>query len=88
MFPKLDDAQIARLAPFGRQFAAAAGEVAVDQGESNHGVFVVLSGSLKLLGVSSSDEPLLRILSHREFSGEINMLSSRRGLIRIKGPGS
>jgi thioredoxin reductase (NADPH) len=84
MFPKLDDAQIARLAPFGRQWKAAAGEVVVDQGESNHGVFVVLRGSIELLGVSGSDSPVLRVLSDGEFSGEINMLSSRRSLVRIR----
>src|SRR5580658_9517760 len=84
MFPKLDGAQIARLIPFGRQFDAAAGDVVVDQGESNHGVFVVLRGAIELLSVSGSDSPVLRVLNDGEFSGEINMLSSRRSLVRIR----
>ena len=54
MFPKLDDVQIARLAPFGREDETQAGEVVVEQGDAHRGVFVVLSGSLELLAVSAA----------------------------------
>jgi len=73
MFPKLDDAQIARLAPFGQQGDVEAGAVIVDQGDSHHGLFVVLRGSLELLNLSSGDAAI-RIIGRGEFTGEVNML--------------
>src|SRR5690349_20222759 len=83
MFPKLDDAQIARLAPFGQQGDVEAGAVIVDQGDSQHGIFVVLKGSLEVRNVSASGGPTLRVLGPGEFTGEINVLSGRRTLVRI-----
>jgi len=83
MFPKLDDAQIARLAPFGQQGDVEAGAVIVDQGDSHHGLFVVLRGSLELLNLSSGDAAI-RIIGRGEFTGEVNMLSGRRSLVRLR----
>ncbi len=86
MFPKLDDAQIARLAPFGRELQTAAGEVVVEQGDSHRGVFVILSGGLELLAVSAVGEARLRVLGRGEFNGEVNMLSGRRSMVRLRTP--
>jgi thioredoxin reductase (NADPH) len=82
LFPTLDDAQIARLAEFGRQLHAPAGEVFQDLGEANRGVFVVLSGSIELVSVSGGGESALRVLGRGQFTGEVNMLSGRRSLVR------
>ena len=82
LFPKLDDAQISRLDAFGRQLQPQAGEVFQDQGESNRGIFVVLSGSIELISVSSGGESVLRVLGRGEFTGEVNLLSGRRSLVR------
>jgi len=84
MFPRLDEAQIARLAPFGRQLQAQAGEIVMDQGDSHRGVFVVLTGSIDVLGVSAAGEAVLRILGPGEFNGEVNLLSGRRSLVRLR----
>jgi thioredoxin reductase (NADPH) len=83
MFPKLDDAQIARLAAFGEQRQAGAGEILYDQGDVSHGVFVVLDGSIEILGVSR-DESVLRVLGRGMFTGEVNQLSGRRSLVRCR----
>ncbi|MCU1339434.1 MAG: cyclic nucleotide-regulated FAD-dependent pyridine nucleotide-disulfide oxidoreductase [Bryobacterales bacterium] len=83
MFPKLDDAQIARLAPFGHELRVSAGEVFLNQGDSQHGVFVVLNGSIELLNVSGG-EAALHVLTRGEFTGEVNMLSGRRTLVRLR----
>ncbi len=82
LFPKLDDGQIARLAEFGRQLHAPAGEVFQDLGEANRGVFVVLSGSIELVSVSCGGESPLRVLGRGQFTGEVNLLSGRRSLVR------
>lgn len=84
MFPKLDDAQIARLAPFGQQGDVEAGAVIVNQGDSQHGIFIVLTGSLEIRNISAGGAPTLRVLGPGEFTGEVNVLSGRRTLVRIQ----
>jgi thioredoxin reductase (NADPH) len=83
MFPKLEDAQIAHLAAFGERRSALPGEILFDQGDANHGVFVVLEGSIEIIGVSSGDE-VLRVLGRGTFTGEVNQLSGRRSLVRCR----
>ncbi len=82
MFPHLNDAQIARLAAFGQERRAAPGEILFDQGDSQHGVFVVLDGTLEIVNVATCDESVLRVLDRGSFTGEVNMLSGRRSLVR------
>jgi thioredoxin reductase (NADPH) len=84
MFPKLGDAQIERLMPFGQQGDVEAGAVIVNQGDSQHGIFVVLKGSLEVRNVSAGEGPTLRVLGSGEFTGEVNVLSGRRTLVRIQ----
>jgi thioredoxin reductase (NADPH) len=83
MFPKLDDAQIARLAAFGQRGQAEAGAILFDQGDSIHGVFIVLEGSIEIVGASSSEaEP--KVLVRGMFTGEVNQLSGRRSLVQCR----
>src|SRR5712692_2702248 len=84
MFPRLDDAQTTQLAAFGEQRRARAGEVLFDQGDANHGVFVVLDGSIEILGVSSGQDDLVRVLERGAFTGEVNQLSGRRSLVQCR----
>jgi thioredoxin reductase (NADPH) len=84
MFPKLDAAQIERLRSFGRERHAQPEEILFDRGDSAHGVFVVLSGAIELLGVSNGDYSLLRVLGPGTFTGEVNQLSGRRSLVRCR----
>jgi thioredoxin reductase (NADPH) len=84
MFPALDDGQLARLRAFGEQRQVQPGEIVFDQGDASHGVFVVLDGSIEIIGVSNSDEAALRILKRGAFTGEVNLLSGRRSLVRCR----
>jgi thioredoxin reductase (NADPH) len=85
MFPVLDDAQLARLRAFGERRQVQAGEIVFDQGDSNHGVFVVLDGSIEIVAVSNNDDDaVLRTLKHGAFTGEVNLLSGRRSLVRCR----
>jgi thioredoxin reductase (NADPH) len=84
MFPTLDDAQVARLAALGDERHARPGEILFDQGDDHHGVFIVLAGSVEIVGVSSGDTPVLRVLSRGMFTGEVNQLSGRRSLVRCR----
>jgi len=82
MFPLLDDAQIERLRPFGRLLDVVAGEVFLEQGDAQHGVFVILKGSIEIISVTAGSESVLRVLERGKFTGEVNMLSGRRTLVR------
>ena len=84
MFPLLDAAQMEQLAPFASQRRARVGEVLFDQGDGSHGVFVVVSGSIEIAGVTSGNETPLRVLGPGAFTGEVNQLSGRRSLVRCR----
>ena len=83
-FPKLDARQIAGLAGFGRQRNAQAHEVILERGDLHHGIFVVLSGRVEVLRVSTAGETVLHILGRGEFTGDVNLLSGRGTLVRAK----
>ena len=84
MFPTLTEAQIARLMPFGVERNAKAGEILFDQGDTTHGVFVVLDGIIEIVGVSNQNSGVLRVLGKGMFTGEVNQLSSRRSLVQAR----
>ena len=84
MFPKLDDAQIARLAAFGESRRAGKGEILFDQGDVDHGVFVVLEGSIEIIGIANGEETVLAVHGRGVFTGEVNLLSGRRTLVRCR----
>jgi thioredoxin reductase (NADPH) len=84
MFPKLDDAQIARLSDFGSQRRAEPGEILFDLGDVDHGIFVVLTGCIEVDSVSKGEESVLRALGRGEFTGEVIHLSGRRSLVRCR----
>jgi thioredoxin reductase (NADPH) len=84
MFPTLDEAQIARLKPLGEERHYAAGEVVFEQGDTEHGVCVVLSGSIELLNNVNGQESVLVTHEVGNFSGEVSQLSGRRSLVRCR----
>ncbi len=84
MFPKLDEAQIARLMPFGEVRQVAAGEIIFDQGDTGHGAFVVLDGSIELLNVTNGKESVIAVHGVGKFTGEVSHLSGRRALVRCR----
>lgn len=84
MFPALTAAQQARVAAHGRVRQVEAGETVVDA--ANHGVkfFVVITGHLNIIRTSEKTEEVVATVGPGAFSGELNMLSGRRGLVRIR----
>ena len=89
VFPVLTPAQIARIAAHGSQRSAQSGEVLVQAGSQHYPMFAVVKGSLDVVRMSCKGEE--QITTHREgqFSGELNLVSGRRGLatIRVAEPG-
>jgi len=81
MFPALGGAQIERLASFSTRRHVQPGEILFDRGDEQHGVFIVLEGSIEIAGISNHQESVLRVLGPGTFTGEVNQLSGRRSLV-------
>ena len=82
MFPKLTAAQVERISTVGHRREMRAGEVLFDVGDQNTRFFVVLEGSIEIVRpIGDREEP---VVEHgpSQFTGEINMLSARRSLVR------
>jgi thioredoxin reductase (NADPH) len=84
VFPTLTPAQIARIAPHGRQRAITSGEVLVEVGQQPVPFFVVLSGEIQVLRPSAGTEALIVTQRAGQFTGEGTMLTGRRALTRIR----
>ena len=84
MFPVLSDDQIAKLKPLAKERQTQAGEILYDQGDSDHGIFIVLEGSLEALNVANGKETVIRVLEPGTFTGEVTQLSGRRSLVRCR----
>jgi len=83
-FPVLTPAQIERIAAVGRRTASPAGQVLFDAGDQNTHFFVVIAGAIEIVQpVGDVERP---VVVHRagQFTGEINMLSARRSLVRAR----
>jgi len=84
MFPTLTAAQIARIAAHGRVRQMQPGEVLVEAGDRTSHFYVVTAGQIELVRPSGATEELVAIHGPGKFTGEINMLSGRRGFVQIR----
>ena len=85
IFPKLTPEQTRRIAARGGQMRKIQiGEVLVEQGDGNVPFFMVVSGELEVVRPCGSVETLVTIHGPGEFTGEVNMLSGRRSIVRIR----
>jgi len=83
IFPTLTAAQIARIAAHGRTRRIQQGEVLLEVGDQLR-FFVLTSGQLEIISVSGATESPIVTLQSGQFTGEVNMLSGRRGFARIR----
>jgi hypothetical protein len=84
IFPTLTPAQIRRIAAHGHRRAIQRGEVLVEQGDSGVPFFVVVSGELEIVRPWGAAETLVTVHGPGQFTGEVNMLSGRRALLRMR----
>jgi len=82
MFPRLTPAQLDRISALGERRRVRAGEVLFEPGEQNIRFFVVIEGAVAIVRLVDGREEEITVLGPGEFTGEINMLSARRGLVR------
>jgi thioredoxin reductase (NADPH) len=84
IFPTLTPAQIARVRAHGRVRQVKSGEVLVEAGEQSTRFFVVTAGEVRLVRRSDEKEELITVYRAGQFTGEINILSGRRGFVQIR----
>jgi thioredoxin reductase (NADPH) len=84
MFPTLTAAQVERIAAHGRLRSIHAGEVLVEPGQQTVPFFVVLEGQVEVVRPSAGAETLLVIYRPGQFTGEVNMLSGRPAIHRVR----
>ena len=84
IFPNLTPAQMARIAAHGRVRAIQRGEVLVEQGDSAVPFFVVKGGEIEIVRPYGSTETLVTVHGPSQFTGEVNMLSGRRSMVRMR----
>jgi thioredoxin reductase (NADPH) len=83
MFPLLTTEQLARVAQHGKARRVEAGEVLVEPGEETTRFFAVKTGQIDVFRVSGDTQEVIAICRAGQFTGELNLLSGRRSLVRL-----
>jgi thioredoxin reductase (NADPH) len=84
MFPTLTPVQQARVADRGTVRQVQPGETLVEADEHGDAFFVVSAGHLNILRTSGDLEEVAAVVPVGSFTGELNILSGRRALVRIR----
>ena len=83
-FPTLTPEQVERIAAHGRVRQIQPGEVLVEPGDKIVPFFVVTAGGVEIVRPSSASETLVVLYGPGQFTGEVNMLSGRPALLRVR----
>lgn len=83
-FPKLTSEQIERVAVHGRMRRVERGEVLVAAGKPAPKFFVVNTGSIEAVNLTSAVEATVTTFRAGQFTGEVTMLSGRRALVTLR----
>jgi thioredoxin reductase (NADPH) len=84
MFPTLTPAQVDRIASHGAARAVRQGEVVFAAGDRVVPFFVLRTGTIDIVRPSPDGDTLIVTHAAGEFTGETNMLSGRRSLVRAQ----
>src|SRR5947207_10629103 len=84
MFPVLTTQQQARVLTHGRLRTVTTGEVVIEPDTQGINFFVVVQGKLEVLRRNENREQVYAVCGPGMFTGELNMLSGRRSLVRIR----
>jgi len=83
MFPVLTAAQQTRVLAHGRARKVASGETLVEVNQQPTKIFVVVQGRLEFRTIDEKEE-IVAVCGPGMFTGELNVLSGRRGLVSIR----
>jgi thioredoxin reductase (NADPH) len=82
--PVLTPAQINRIEAHGHIRVAQSGELLVEQGDTSVPFFVVITGELEIVRPFGTQETLVTVHGPGQFTGEVNTLSGRRSIFRMR----
>jgi thioredoxin reductase (NADPH) len=82
IFPTLTRTQISRICAHGRSRRVQRGDVLMEAGEHHARFFVVIGGRIDVVRPTDAAE-LVATFGAGQFTGEINLLSGRRGFVRV-----
>ncbi len=84
IFPTLTPEQIERVAALGKRRTVSQGEILIEAGAPAMPFFVVVSGAVDIVQPDGASET--HIVTHEpgQFTGEMNMISGRRTLVRAR----
>lgn len=84
MFPTLTPPQAARIAAHGSVRPIRSGEVLVEAGQQSVPFYLVTAGQIEIVQPSGTVETPVALHGPGQFTGEVNMLSARRSLVRAR----
>jgi thioredoxin reductase (NADPH) len=84
VFPRLTPAQIERVAAHGRARTLSAGDILVEVGDRVVPFLVVVTGRIDIVKPGDVREDLIVSHGPGQFTGEANMLSGRRSMVRAR----
>ena len=84
VFPTLSGSHCDRVANYGSRRYVEAGEILLEPGTSDPGFFLVTRGSLEIVRETRDGETPIHVHHEGQFTGEANLLSGRRALVRIR----
>lgn len=84
MYPTLNPVQVARIARHGQVRQVEREEVLIEAGERTARFFVVVSGLIEIVRESDAIEEIAAVFQPGMFTGEMTLLSGRRGLAKIR----
>src|SRR3954453_14647684 len=84
LFPTLTPAQLERLVAQGQRRRVAAGEVLHEGAGHVSRFFAVGEGRIEVLAGEDFGERVVALTRSGQFTGELNVLSGRRGFVRVR----
>ena len=84
VFPKLTSDQINRIAAHGLICTVQCDEVLIEHGNTSVPFFVLISGEIDVVRPVGLDETLVTSYKEGQFTGEVNTLSGRPTLFRMR----
>jgi thioredoxin reductase (NADPH) len=84
IFPTFTPAQLARVVAHGHRRPTQRGEILFEAGDPVSPFFVVIAGQLEIVRPSGTSEELVAVFDPGQFTGEVNLLSGRRSLVRAR----
>jgi thioredoxin reductase (NADPH) len=84
IFPKLTADQIRRVATHGHILSVRSGQMLFEQGDRTVPFFVIKTGEIEIVGRYGASETIITVHGPGEFTGDVNMLSSRRMVVRAR----